>query len=275
MSAIQKTDCIGTECVACGSCENVCPFGAVSVKDGIRAAVDPAKCVGCGTCARNCPAGVITLVPRQREESRSAFKVIPLKKQKHWYDYLWLGELLYLALSLTNILFAWLGLIFFTIPLLMSVFGWGKAYCRRFCGRGQLLQLLGSRLKLSRNRPTPRFFRTSVFRLGFLTFFMTMFGLMLFGTYRVFTGAPLRQAVTLLWTFRLPWQWADVSMVPAWTAQFAYGLFSVMATSSLLGLLVMFLFRSRGWCVFCPMGTMTQEISKLKTTKQHGKSDRI
>ena len=114
-----------------------------------------------------------------------------------------------------------------------------------------------------------------VFLQDYLLAFVPLYEFVWSGTYRVFTGAPLRQAVTLLWTFRLPWQWADVSMVPAWTAQFAYGLFSVMATSSLLGLLVMFLFRSRSWCVFCPMGTMTQEISKLKTTKQHGRSDRI
>ena len=33
-------------------------------------------------------------------------------KQK-WYAYLWLAELLYWVLGLCNILFAWLGLLFF------------------------------------------------------------------------------------------------------------------------------------------------------------------
>ena len=61
--------------------------------------------------------------------------------------------------------------------------------------------------------------------MDFLTFFMVMFGLMLFSTYRVFTGAPLSQTVTLLWVFKLPWQWADVSFVAPWIGQFAFGVF--------------------------------------------------
>ena len=72
-------------------------------------------------------------------------------KQKHWYDYLWLWSILYFTLGFFNILFAWLGMPFFTIPLLIAVFGGGKAYCNRYCGRGQLLGLLGEKLKLSRN----------------------------------------------------------------------------------------------------------------------------
>ncbi len=184
--------------------------------------------------------------------------------KKKWYDYLWIVELLYLALGLFNILFAWLGMIFFLTPLLVAVIGGNKAYCNRFCGRGQLLSLLGERLKLSRNVPPPKFLRSKWFRYGFLAFFMTMFGLMLFSTYKVFTGAPLRETVTLLWLFKLPWQWADVSIAAPWMAQFAFGFFGVMLTSTVLGLVTMVLFRPRSWCVYCPMGTMTQGICQLK-----------
>ncbi|MDR1907664.1 MAG: hypothetical protein LBQ43_02265, partial [Holosporales bacterium] len=41
--------------------------------------------------------------------------------RKHAYDYLWVASLLYLALGFANILFAWLGLICFFIPLLFAV----------------------------------------------------------------------------------------------------------------------------------------------------------
>lgn len=189
-------------------------------------------------------------------------------KQKKWYDYLWIAELAYLVLGLCNILFAWLGMLFFTIPLLVAIVGGNKAYCNRYCGRGQLLGLLGEKLKLSRNVPPPRFLRSPWFRYGFLAFFMVMFCLMLFSTYKVFTGAPLSQTVTLLWVFKLPWQWAQVSWVAPWFAQFAFGFFGVMLTSTALGLLTMVLFRPRSWCVYCPMGTMTQGICKLKNGKK-------
>jgi len=47
-------------------------------------------------------------------------------------------------------------------------------------------------------------------------------------------------------------------------AQFSFGFYSLMLTSLLLGLIVMVLYKPRTWCAFCPMGTMTQGICKLK-----------
>lgn len=187
--------------------------------------------------------------------------------KKNWYDYLWVGELLYLFLSLFNILFAWLGMLFFVIPLAIAIVCGNKTYCNRYCGRGQLFGLLGGRFQLSRNTAPPRFLRSSFFRYGFLIFFMIMFGLMLFNTYRVFTGAPLQETITLLWMFKLPWEWADVTMAAPFMAQFAFGFFSIMLTSTVLGLVTMILFRPRSWCVYCPMGTMTQGICRIKSKK--------
>lgn len=187
--------------------------------------------------------------------------------KKKWYEYLWIGELLYWVLGLCNILFAWLGMLFFVIPLLVAIIGGNKAYCNRYCGRSQLFEILGSKFKLSTNHTPPKFLRSCWFRYGFLAFFMTMFCLMLFSTYKVFTGAPLQQTVTLLWTFKLPWQWASVDMVAPWIAQFAFGFFGVMMTSTVLGLVTMVLFRPRSWCVYCPMGTMTQGICMLRHSK--------
>lgn len=44
----------GDNCKACGSCENVCPEGAIKVVNG-RAATDIARCSGCGECMTVCP----------------------------------------------------------------------------------------------------------------------------------------------------------------------------------------------------------------------------
>ena len=53
--------------------------------------------------------------------------------KKHWYDYLWVLSLLYLVLGFVNILFAWLGLLCFFIPLIISVVSGTKGYCNRYC----------------------------------------------------------------------------------------------------------------------------------------------
>ncbi len=191
-----------------------------------------------------------------------------MNKQKKWNDYLWIASLTYLILGLFNILFAWLGLICFIAPLTIALVKGNKSYCNNYCGRGQLLTIAGK--KLSLNREIPSFLRSKWFRYGFLTFFMTMFSLMLYSTFKVFQGNDLKQVITILWTFKLPWNWVDVSNVSPYIAQFAFGFYSIMLTSTILGFITMFLFRPRSWCVYCPMGTMTQGICQLK---QIGKNE--
>lgn len=190
-----------------------------------------------------------------------------MQKQKQWYDYLWIFSILYLALGFLNILFAWLGLICFITPLLISIVKGNKAYCNKYCGRGQLFELLGGRSGMSKKKAPPKFLSSKWFRYGFLTFFMAMFGMMLYSTYLVFSGSTLKQAVTLMWVFKLPWDWVNTSFVHPGIAQFAFGFYGVMLTSTVLGLITMVCFKPRSWCVYCPMGTMTQCICKLKHRK--------
>lgn len=51
-------------CVACGTCEDACPRGAVKIKQGSFAQVNDDLCVGCGICARECPASIISVEAR-------------------------------------------------------------------------------------------------------------------------------------------------------------------------------------------------------------------
>ena len=191
-----------------------------------------------------------------------------MNKKKHWYDYLWLWSIAFFVLGFFNILFAWLGMLDFIpiMPLLFAIFGGNKFFCNHLCGRGQLFTMLGGRCKLSRGKPAPRWLSSKWFRYGFLAFFLAMFGNMLFQTYLVGAGASsLREAVKLFWTFRVPWDWAyTAGSVPAWIAQFSFGFYSLMLTSLLIGLIVMVLYRPRTWCSFCPMGSMTQGVCKLR-----------
>lgn len=186
--------------------------------------------------------------------------------KKHWYEYLWIASSLYLLLGFFNIVFAWLGLLCFFIPLIISLSKGTKGYCNRYCGRGQLFQLLGNKLHCSRNKPMPKWLKSKWFRYGFLIFFLAMFINMLFQTYLVFQEVnSLKEFVTLFWTFKVPWHFANPNtLFPAWVLQFSFGFYSVMLTSTLLGFIVMALYKPRAWCVVCPMGTMTQMICKIK-----------
>ena len=75
--------------------------------------------------------------------------------KKKWSDYLWILSLTYLILGFFNILFAWLGLLCFFIPLIISLAKGTKGYCNRYCGRGQLFGLLGGTLVCHEKRISP------------------------------------------------------------------------------------------------------------------------
>ena len=186
--------------------------------------------------------------------------------KKKWYDYLWIFSTIYLLLGFVNILFAWLGLICFFTPLAISIIKGNKAYCNHYCGRGQLFSLLGGRVGISRKKDMPRWMISPWFRYGFLAFFLTMFCIMLWNTYLVFANLrSLKQIITLFWTIKAPWNWAyHGTIFSAGVAQFAFGFYSMMLTSTILGVVTMILYKPKSWCVYCPMGTMTQLISKAK-----------
>ena len=96
-------------------------------------------------------------------------------------------------------------------------------------------------------------------------FFMFFFIQMIWLTVQVAHGLEdLHQTIHLLWTFDVPWHWAYRTPIEPWMAQFAFGLYGIMLTSLIVGVVLTVVYRPRTWCVFCPMGNMTQMISRAK-----------
>lgn len=186
--------------------------------------------------------------------------------KKRWYDFLWIASLLYLVLGFFNILFAWLGLLCFFIPLVIAFAGGDKGYCNRFCGRGQLFSLLGGRFGLSRRADIPRWMKSKAFRYGFLGFFLLMFFQMLWSTYLVFAGRAGAAPGPSLCFGRSGCLGTGPTMEPSFPRRCPIRLWLLQRHAHLYGagLVTMVLFKPRSWCVYCPMGTMTQLICRGK-----------
>lgn len=55
---MQKVTCIKEKCSGCGSCNNICPKDAITMKHtltGTHPVIDEEKCVDCGLCIKACP----------------------------------------------------------------------------------------------------------------------------------------------------------------------------------------------------------------------------
>ncbi len=53
------------KCTGCGQCVEVCPFGAIELKDGLPVAND--ECRLCGVCVRKCPEGALALPEKAKK----------------------------------------------------------------------------------------------------------------------------------------------------------------------------------------------------------------
>lgn len=50
---------ITDQCVACGTCAENCPMGAIEEKEAGKYVIDPEMCTECRTCLDGCPANAI------------------------------------------------------------------------------------------------------------------------------------------------------------------------------------------------------------------------
>ncbi len=156
--------------------------------------------------------------------------------ERHWYDWLWVPIVVSWLLPLYAIQFVWITFGVMAVSLGITLVTNSKAYCNKYCGRGQFHQLLGGRFGLSLNRRPSKFLRSRWFRLGFLALFLLRFGML-----AVSSGSA---------------------------AEAASRLDRMMFLTLIMGLSAMVCFRPRSWCVCCPMGTLMQEMCRARNAKE-------
>jgi len=68
-------------CRGCGSCANICPSQAITVRRG-KAWIDGRYCMQCGTCMVACPNDAITMIRSKREKTVGSQPVLDLPAEE-------------------------------------------------------------------------------------------------------------------------------------------------------------------------------------------------
>ena len=156
-------------------------------------------------------------------------KKILVKKKSHM-EWSWILMVIFFVLSIVNIYFGILGLFCMLTPFIYTFKGHGKLHCSHYCPRGSLF---GKYLqKISINKPLPTWMRRKWFKNFILLAMITAFSISLFHSQ------------------------GDLKKI-------SFGIFRLMAVSTIFGVLLGVFFKPRAWCQVCPMSHGTGMIDEL------------
>lgn len=180
--------------------------------------------------------------------------------------YLFLITIFYFALSFINIHFAILGLICMFAPFVLLFKNKKKTWCQNYCPRSSLYTVCGKLKKISNKAPS--FLTKGGMKWIILTYFSISLLMIIISTAKVAMGMiePIKTLKFLMLVpipAELP-QLIEFSNVAPWFTHFAYRFYSMMMTTTVLGLILAVLYKPRTWCTICPISTLSQVYLNTK-----------
>ncbi|ETA80946.1 4Fe-4S binding protein [Youngiibacter fragilis] len=184
-------------------------------------------------------------------------------------NYLYIITIVFFGLGFFNIIFGWLGFICLILPFVLLYKDRKKTWCQGYCPRSSLFQNAFHGKSLIK-KAAPSWLtkgRTKWFVLGYFCinlFILTMSTIMVSRGVR----APLER-IRFLLLFQIPWnipQILDFGSIPGWVVHLSFRVYSMMFTTTVIGLVLAGIFKPRTWCTICPVNTISDlALSKIKT----------
>ncbi|MGH4124042.1 MAG: 4Fe-4S binding protein [Clostridium sp.] len=153
-----------------------------------------------------------------------------MAKKKSHQNWSWIIMVSFILLSILDIRFGLFGILCMTMPMYHALKGRGKIHCSHYCPRGSILQKFLK--EISFNNTLPVAIRKHGKKV-LLTIMITLF------SFSMYHAGPN--------IYRI-----------------GFALFRFMTASLALGAIMGVVFKPRSWCQVCPMGYVTELISKSK-----------
>lgn len=183
--------------------------------------------------------------------------------------YLFLITLSFFALGFINIHFALLGLLCMVLPLILLVRYKQKTWCQGYCPRASLFTTFG-KLTPKSSYKTPMLFIKGNMKWIMLAYFGINLFIITVSTLKVANGSMppmnyLRFLLAIPLVGEMP-QLVEFGTISLWITHLSYRFYSMMMTTTFLGLILALIYKPRTWCTICPIATVSDVY--IKGTKK-------
>lgn len=177
---------------------------------------------------------------------------------------LFIITLLYFSLGFVSIHFGLTAILCMAIPFILLAKHEQKVWCHHYCPRASLTNLLGT--KKSRWKTLPQMFTDGFLRKLLLWYFGLNLLFITGSTIQIAMGRmqsmPYVRLFIAIPLWPLPQLW--VLSGPDWLIHLSYRLYSMMFSSTLLGIAFALIWRPRAWCAVCPVGNLSNKLTPPK-----------
>jgi hypothetical protein len=180
--------------------------------------------------------------------------------KKNWTNKLYIFTILLFTLGFLNMIFAWLGFACMTIPFFLLARDKKKTWCQGYCPRANLFTTLFQGRSLT-GKAAPKWLIGKKAKTIVLIYFSFNLFILFMSTMMVIRGRmDAMEKVRFMIAFQLPWnmpQLLDIGFIPNWVVHLSFRVYSMMLTSTVLGLILGWMYRPRTWCAICPVNTIS------------------
>ncbi len=162
-----------------------------------------------------------------------------------------------LLVGLINITFTLVGLSCFILPFYFYFKYKDKIWCKYICPRSGFFLRVVSKVNLGLQQP--KWLTSKRTRYIVLIYFLSFMSFAVISTVLVGLNLkPLNEQVSFLVIFKLPNFPQLINLaVPDWVTQLSYSIYSMLFTSTVVGVILGILYKPKIWCAICPVNTMT------------------
>lgn len=187
-------------------------------------------------------------------------------KNNRW---LWIFTAAYFVLAFVNIQFGLLAILCMITPFILLWRDRRKTWCQAYCPRASLLTRFSP--QKTKASPVPKWLTSDRTKRYIVNYFIFNITIMMLSTTMVALGkmAPMLMPRFMI-LFPIPTELPQLIVLstPAWLMHLSYRLFSMMMTTTVVGLILAWLYRSRTWCAICPIATLSDQALQQASKNQ-------